>query len=247
MATTTGSSSGSRNARRWRILLSARQSGLLREAIFGINDGLVATVGLVSGEVLSHQGQGAVLVAALSAMGANTVSMAIGSYLASASELALHERLITEQARDIRQDPSGEAVAVRRMLRDLGIAEERLEPVTRDITRSRRRWLKFLVREELGLHEGQRENPLANALTMAGAVVVGSLPPILPFILALPGLGARNWAWGLSLTAAFALGYGRGRITATSPWVSGLQFALLASASAAVGAGIGYVLGLLHW
>jgi VIT1/CCC1 family predicted Fe2+/Mn2+ transporter len=242
VSTTTGSRVGGGLTGR----LSAKQSGLLREAIFGINDGLVATVGLVSGEVLSHQGHGAVLVAALSATGANTVSMAIGAYLASASEIALHRRLIAEQAAEIRTDPSQEAREVRAMLRELGVADERLDPVTRDITRNRRRWLGFMVREVLGLHEGQRENPLHNAVTMGVAVILGSTPPVLPFLLPVPTTMARNLAWAFSLAAAFLLGFLRGRVTAAPAWASGAQFAGLAIASATVGAGIGWALGLMH-
>jgi VIT1/CCC1 family predicted Fe2+/Mn2+ transporter len=240
MATTTKDGGGASRAG-----VRARQTSLIREAIFGLNDGLVATVGLVSGEVLSHQSHGAVLVAALSATGAATVSMAIGSYLASASEIDLHRKLIADQAREIHQDPSAEAKEVRDLLRELGVGEERVRPVSLDITRDRGRWLRFMIREQLGLHEAGRENPVHNAFTMAGAVVVGSLPPVVPFLLPLGSLTARNLAWGLSLVAAFSLGFAKGTVTQSAPWRSGLQFAVLASASAIVGAGIGLLLGSL--
>ena len=239
MATTTGGDS----PRPAGVQITAKPSGFLREAVFGINDGLVATVGLISGEVLSHQPHGSILVAALSATGAATVSMAIGSYLASSSERDMEHKLIRDQAASIRRAPDGQAEKVRRLLRELGVARETVDLVTRDITRDRRRWLRFLVRESLGLHEGRRENPIQNAAIMASAVVVGSVPPVLPFLLPL-GIGAaRNLCWGLSLAAAFALGFGKAHMTESPPWTTGLRFMLLVSASAAVGAMIGLALG----
>jgi VIT1/CCC1 family predicted Fe2+/Mn2+ transporter len=239
MATTTHGDASGRDA----VPAHAQRTALLREAVFGINDGLVATVGLVSGEALSHQPHGAILVAALSATGAATVSMAIGSYLASRSERDMQHKLIRDQAASIRRSPSGQEALVRRLLTDLGVGRETVAAVAREITGDRRRWLRFLVRERLGLHEGRRENPIHNAAIMAVAVVLGSLAPILPFLLPLGITAARNLAWGLSLAAAFGLGLGKAAVTDSPRWGTGLQFMLLVSASAAVGAGIGLALG----
>lgn len=215
----------------------------MREAIFGINDGLVATVGLVSGEVLSHQPHAAVVVAALSAAGAATVSMAIGSYLATSSQQDLYRKQIAEQSRDIAEQPHIEKSELEQILRDIGINPDTVPSVGQDITQDRHRWLKFMIREDLGLHEAQMERPLHNAVTMAVAVILGSMPPVVPFLLPISPVWARDLAWGLSLAAAFALGWTKAVFTASPRLRSGLQFALLASASAAVGASIGLLLG----
>jgi VIT1/CCC1 family predicted Fe2+/Mn2+ transporter len=215
----------------------------LREAVFGINDGLVATVGLVSGEVLSGQPRSSVLIAALSAVGAATVSMGIGSYLASSSQNDFARRQVHEQKLRIRRDPAHERAAVNDILEEMGVVESVRRAVMVRITDDRRRWLRFLVRERLGLHESRTEHPVKNAFTMAGGVILGTVPPVLPFLLPLSELSARNAAWILSLLAAFGLGAVKGRLTHTGLWLSGLQFMLLAGASSAVGAGIGILLG----
>jgi VIT1/CCC1 family predicted Fe2+/Mn2+ transporter len=221
----------------------APNASLLREAVFGINDGLVATVGLVSGEVLSGQSRPSILIAALSAVGAATVSMAIGSYLASTSQNDFARRQVHEQKLRIRHDPARERAAVDQILDEMGVGEHIRRAVAVRITEDRRRWLRFLVRERLGLHENRTEHPVQNGLTMAAGVVLGSIPPVLPFLLPITEVSARNAAWILSLLAAFALGAVKGRLTHTRMWRSGLQFMLLAGASSAVGAGIGLLLG----
>jgi len=218
-------------------------ASVLREAVFGINDGLVATVGLVSGEVLSGQARPSILIAALSAVGAATVSMAIGSYLASTSQNDFTRRQVHEQKLRIRRDPARERAVVDQILDEMGVGESIRRAVSVRITEDRRRWLRFMVRERLGLHESRTEHPVKNAFTMAAGVVLGSIPPVLPFLLPVSEVSARNAAWVLSLMAAYALGTAKGRLTHTRAWLSGLQFMLLAGVSSAVGAGIGLLLG----
>lgn len=216
---------------------------LLREAVFGINDGLVATVGLVSGEVLSGQPRASVLIAALSAVGAATVSMAIGSYLASSAQNDLVKKQIHEQHIRIRRQPRQERAVVDALLDEMGVARGLRRAMSETITGDRGRWLRFLVRQRLGWHEDRTERPVANAVIMAIGVVLGSIPPTLPFLLPLTEPVARNLAWSLSLAAAFALGAVKGKTTASPVWRSGLQFMLLAGASSTVGASIGLALG----
>lgn len=218
-------------------------AGLIREAIFGINDGLVATVGLVSGESLSNQSHGSVIIAGLSAVGAAMVSMAVGSYLASTSQNDFIRKQILDQQRDIEQHPAREKTEVKDLLEEIGVPEPHIDPVQENIVRSRPRWLKFMVREQLGIHTNRLETPLYNAVTMGISVLVGSAPPVLPYLLPLSGIEARNLSWGLSLVAAMALGAIKGRLTEVSLWKSALSFAFLASMSASVGAAIGYLLG----
>lgn len=243
MATTSGSGPRPPKTRVGVRRRSRQRAGLLRESIFGVNDGLVATVGLVSGEVLSHQPHGAVIVAALSAMGAATVSMGIGSFLASSTQNDFLQKQIRDQDAKLAHWPRHERRHVVQLLGAIGLSRRTIPQAAREITRSRPRWLRFMVRERLGVHENQWESPVANAVVMAIAVIVGSIPPVVPFLLPLSVVVARNIAWGASLAAAFAIGYGKGVMTDSPRLKSGVQFLLLAGASAAVGASIGLLLG----
>lgn len=243
MATTSGSGPRPPKRRASARRRSRWPAGVLRESIFGVNDGLVATVGLVSGEVLSHQPHGAVIVAALSAMGAATVSMGIGSFLASSTQNDFLQKQIRDQDAKLAQWPRHERRHVVQLLGAIGLSRRTIPLAAQEITQSRPRWLRFMVRERLGVHENQWESPVANAVVMAVAVMVGSIPPVLPFLLPLSVVAARNIAWAASLAAAFAIGYGKGVMTASPRLKSGVQFLLLAGASAAVGASIGLMLG----
>lgn len=221
------------------------QSGIIREGIFGLNDGLVATIGLVSGEALSHQNHASILIAGLSAIGAAIVSMAVGSFLATSSENDFMHKEMQDQALAIRRHPHRERHHVRRLLNEIGVPDQNAPNVAQNIVASRPRWLKFMVRENLGIHQNRAETPLKNSLVMGVAVLVGSTPPIVPYLLPLPVDTARNLSWVLSIAAALALGTVKGVLTRTSLWKSALSFGVLVSLSALVGALIGVGLGAL--
>lgn len=222
---------------------SASRSGLLREGIFGLNDGLVATIGLVSGEALSRQGHTAIVIAGLSAVGANMVSMAVGSYLATTSENDFMQKEIRDQSQAIRRHPHRERHHVARLLDEIGVPDGHVDDVAKQIVRSRPRWLSFMARENLGIHQNRAEAPLKNSLVMGISVVVGSAPPVMPYLLPLGLAEARDVSWVLSLAAALALGMIKGILTKTSLLKSALSFGVLVSLSAVVGALIGMALG----
>lgn len=218
-------------------------AGIIREAIFGINDGLVATVGLVSGESLSHQPHSSIVIAGLSAVGAAMVSMAVGSYVATSSQNDFTRKQMADEESEITDHPDQEKREVRRLLRQIGVPRKELPAVARNVVASRPRWLRFMLREELGIHEDKMEPPVRNAIVMGIAVLIGSAPPMLPYLFSLSVLGARYWSWGLSLATALVIGATKGRLTGSSLIRSALSFAVLAGLSAAVGAMIGLGLG----
>ncbi|PSR21790.1 MAG: iron transporter [Sulfobacillus acidophilus] len=222
------------------------KSGIVREGIFGLNDGLVATIGLVSGEALSHQSHFSIVIASLSAISANMVSMAVGSFLATASENDFMRKEIADQARAIRQYPRREKHHVARLLTEIGLPDPAVPVTTARIVRDGQRWIRFMAREHLGIHAHRSETPLKNALVMGIAVVLGSAPPVLPYLLPLSLVAARNLSWATSLAAAASLGAAKALATRTALVKSLLSFSALVSLSALVGALIGAALGSLR-
>src|SRR5207244_12943431 len=58
----------------------------IREFVFGIQDGLISTVGLLAGVQGATENNAVVMITGLTAMFAGAVSMAAGSYLSSSAE-----------------------------------------------------------------------------------------------------------------------------------------------------------------
>nr|MDA8195002.1 VIT1/CCC1 transporter family protein [Thermaerobacter sp.] len=73
----------------------------LRQIVFGVNDGLVATVGLVAGLTFAGSSQGVVIGATLAAIVAAVVSMALGSYLSTRTEVRYYQAQVHREKREM--------------------------------------------------------------------------------------------------------------------------------------------------
>ena len=70
-----------------------------REFVFGIQDGLISTVGLLSGVSAATQSRRVVLVTGIAAAMTGGISMAVGSYLSTLTERDIFEKELLDQER----------------------------------------------------------------------------------------------------------------------------------------------------
>ena len=68
----------------------------IREFVFGIQDGLISTVGLLAGVQGATENNVVVIVTGFTAMFSGAISMAAGSYLSSLAQKDIFDKEITE-------------------------------------------------------------------------------------------------------------------------------------------------------
>ena len=67
-----------------------------------------------------------------------------------------------------------------------GIPQEHIETIVVDIVSDKKRWVDFMMREELGIVEDPKDRPIFHGLaTFAAFVVVGAMP-LIPYIFGIP-------------------------------------------------------------
>ena len=217
-----------------------------RDIVFGMNDGLVATTGLVTGLTLTGSSHLAIELAAITAVWAAMISMAIGSYLGTRSEVAFQSALVDRERWELDDHPDEELEEMRNIYHDYGFQPEEVKVILSAFLRDPELWLRLMVRDEHGVLPETWESPSGNAIVMAIAVMAGSLPPLIPnLVLASPH--EALWAV-LVLAAATALGLGwfTARLTSQRPWVLALHFLGLAAAAMLLGSGMGGLIGKLR-
>ncbi|MGC4085842.1 MAG: VIT1/CCC1 transporter family protein [Vicinamibacterales bacterium] len=90
---------------RWHV----RGTGWIGDAIYGVNDGLGAVFGIVSGMAGYTGGSEVVLAAGLAGTLASALSMGAGAYLASKSEREVYESEVAREKAENRRRPSRRA------------------------------------------------------------------------------------------------------------------------------------------
>ncbi|OGX28853.1 MAG: hypothetical protein A3B78_02725 [Omnitrophica WOR_2 bacterium RIFCSPHIGHO2_02_FULL_67_20] len=210
----------------------------LRDAVFGTQDGLISTLGALTGIAAGTRSGEAVVVAGFVIIVVESLSMAAGSYLSSKSQREYLERLLREEEEEIARDPEGERQEIVEMYRLRGYADEEIAIIARRLMSDPKLLLEDMAHKELGISPSTLEEPLGNALVMGTAYVAGGLVPVLPY-LTLPMATAMPVSIIGTLLALFLFGGLKGRLVKQSWWRSGLEMVGVAGVAALAGFFIG--------
>lgn len=212
----------------------------LRDAVFGTQDGLISTLGALTGIAAGTRSGEAVVVAGFVIIVVESLSMGAGSYLSSKSQREYLERLLREEEEEIARDPEGERQEIVEMYRLRGYTDEEIAIIARRLMSNPKLLLEDMAHKELGISPSTLEEPLGNALVMGTAYVAGGLVPVLPYLI-LPIATAMPVSIIGTLLALFLFGGLKGRLVKQSWWRSGLEMVGVAGVAALAGFFIGRV------
>ncbi|MBC8134517.1 MAG: VIT1/CCC1 transporter family protein, partial [Fibrella sp.] len=218
----------------------ARSTGSwIGDAIYGVNDGLGAVFGIVSGVAGATQAEPRiVLLAGLAGMVASAFSMGSSAYLAAKSEREVHEAEIAREKREIESDPEHEREEMELMFQLKGFSEDESRMLSARLTASPEQFLQTMVAEELGLSEERLPSPWTSALVATVSTAVGAFLPVIPFFYS-AGNNAVLQSLAISIVAHFAVGASKTWITGRS-WLSqGLEMTVVGMLGGALAYGFG--------
>jgi VIT1/CCC1 family predicted Fe2+/Mn2+ transporter len=215
----------------------------LSDFILGSQDGLVNVLGILLGLVAAGSPMRIVEVGALAALAAESISMGAVAYTSTLSRRKLYLSEIERESREMREVPELERDEVRVILRKWGYEGDEVEEMVRRIEAKPRAWLDIMMAFELNLAEVTPQQPRDSALIVLGATVVGSLVPLLPFLVGLSRIAATLVS--VTVTGAMLLGVGiyEARTTASAWWASGGRMLLIGLGAGFAGFLVGKVVG----
>jgi VIT1/CCC1 family predicted Fe2+/Mn2+ transporter len=218
-----------------------RATGRLGDVILGGQDGLVNVLGVLLGVAAATGSARVVIVAALSAAIAESVSMAAVAYTTNVAE---GERYRSERAREMRhiaEVPEIERDEIRAMFVRKGFSGDLLERVVRTITNDPEVWVAVMMADEHQLFPVSRGASLRSAVVVGVAALVGSLLPLAPFAF-LSVYPASIASVVLAAVVLFAFGAYKARLTIGHPIRGGLELALIGTVTALLGYLVGVAL-----
>jgi len=208
-----------------RRALEKRRS--IREIVFGMQDGILTTLGIITGVGVAEGDRAAVFISGFLALLAGALSMGVGEYLGRKSEREVVQATIDLERREMADDPQGEFSEQVAFYKLKGFSSEEAEMIVRRLTQHPEIFLYEMVRDEFGIDPREvEESGLRAAFSMAVSFALGSLLPIVAFILPL-SIGASTLVSLLfALTGLFAVGYYAGTLSERSPLGKGAEVVL---------------------
>jgi VIT1/CCC1 family predicted Fe2+/Mn2+ transporter/rubrerythrin len=219
---------------RWHV----RGTGWIGDAIYGVNDGLGAVFGIVSGMAGYTGGSEVVLAAGLAGTLASALSMGAGAYLASKSEREVYESEVARERAEIEEDPHEELLELELFYQLKGFSAEEARSMAERIQKEPQQFLRTLVHEELGLSEETFPNPIRSTISATVSTAVGGFIPIVPFFFTI-GMPAVIASFIISTIAHFAVGASKALVTTRPWWATGLEMTVVGVVEAAVTYGLG--------
>src|SRR5213595_621034 len=222
-----------------------RGGSWVADAIYGVNDGLGAVFGIVSGVAgATNNQQHFILISGLAGMIASSLSMGAGAYLAVKSEGEVYEAEIAREKAEIEEKPEEEIEEMSLYYQLQGFSPEESQKMAERLAEQPEQMVQAMAQSELGLSEHRFPNPWKSSASAAISTAIGAFIPIIPFFF-MSGISAVIAAFAVSIVAHFIVGALKSLITIRSWWASGLEMTVVGVIEAAVTYGLGLAFGAL--
>src|SRR5437764_11725457 len=220
-----------------------RGGSWVADAIYGVNDGLGAVFGIVSGVAgATNNQQHFILISGLAGMIASSLSMGAGAYLAVKSEGEVYEAEIAREKAEVEENPEEEIEEMSLFYQLQGFSPEEAQRMAERLGENPDQLVQAMAQSELGLSEHRFPNPWKSATSASLSTAVGAFIPIIPFFF-MSGLPAVIVAFVVSIIAHFPVGAIKSLITIRSWWASGFEMTLVGVIEAVVTYGLGLAFG----
>lgn len=216
----------------------------LSNFILGSQDGLVNVLGIILGVSAATSDVKLLFVAALAALGAESISMGAVAYTSTAARRKQYLKEVEREKKEMNDVPKTEKEEVRKIFKEWGYKGKELESLTNKIISNPKAWLEFMMAFELDLAPVKKSEPFMSFLVVILSTIFGSLMPILPFV-----FFYKNIHLGLegsviiSAITLFLIGCYEAKTTVGSLWKSGLKILIIGLATGFAGYLIGHFIG----
>jgi vacuolar iron transporter family protein len=215
-------------------------SAKIREMVFGMEDGMVSTLGSVTGIAASIGDPFTIILAGIVIVSVESVSMAVGSYLSSKSVLSIEERKMSEEREELEKYPKEEEEELAQIYVKSGWSEDLSRDMAREAAQNKDLFLEEMALRELKIIPDNMENPIQNGTIMGFSYIVGGLIPLTPYFIFETGTSIVV-SISVTVVSLFALGAYVAKYSKRNWLKSGMEMFALASVAAIIGYLVGQV------
>lgn len=206
-----------------------------------MQDGVLTTAGVLAGLSGAVSVHSQVVLAALASAVAGALSMAAGAYLGTRAEIEVMRSEVARTRQEALRQPYVIQEALLKEFEKAGLDREAGYRVVQLLSKSPALLMSTAEEKVFGLGGNMLGKPALDAIVMGVAFVLGTLVPLIPYILIPVEPFALLSALSTTALTLFAIGYFEGWLAqADRRWRSGIRFLVIAMTAAAVG----YVIGL---
>lgn len=210
----------------------------IREIVFGAEDGMVSTLGALTGIAIGTSNQFTVILAGLVIVAVESTGMSVGSFLSNKSAKEVDQRKLDEEKEEIQKYPNAEKKELTRLYTEDGWPKDLAIQMSQVAAQNPKLMLQEMAYRELDIAPDRKDNPLFNSFFMFLSYILGGSIPVVPYFF-LPIPQSIILSVIITLIGLFGLGVLTTKFTKRNWLKAGLEMLILASLAAS----IGYVIG----
>lgn len=217
------------------------RSNWLRASVLGANDGIISISSLAIGVAAASSSREPIVLATVAGLVAGALSMAAGEYVSVSSQMDTEKADIEREIKELDEMPKEELNLLAQIYERRGLQKETAMKVAVELTEKDA--LGAHVRDELGINEISKANPIQAALASGAAFTVGGLLPLLVVLFA-PVKGIEYWLYGLTTVFLMILGTTSAKIGGSSIIKAVFRITIWGTIAMVLSAAVGYLFGV---
>ena len=217
------------------------RSNWLRAAVLGANDGIISISSLAIGVAAASSSREPIVLATVAGLVAGALSMAAGEYVSVSSQTDTEKADIEREKMELEEMPEQELKILAQIYEKRGLKKETALQVAIELTEHDA--LSAHIRDELGINEISKANPIQAALASGASFTVGGILPLLVILFA-PVIGMEYWLYGFTIIFLIILGATSAKTGGSSITKAILRITIWGTIAMGLSAFVGYLFGV---
>lgn len=213
----------------------------IRQIVFGMQDGMVSTLGAITGIAIGSINPFFVILAGVAIISVESISMGIGAYTSSRSEKKLTERILREEHEEIHQFPQEEAEELYELFVEDKWPPEFARKMVDEAVKDKSIMLREMAYRELNVIPDEVTYPIKNGFFMFFSYIIGGMIPLFAYFF-FPIFVAMKISMTITLVGLFALGAGIAKFTKEKWYTTGAHMFVFGGIALLVGYVVGTIL-----
>ena len=213
----------------------------IKDIVIGMADGLTVPFALAAGLSGAVDSSTIIITAGIAEIAAGSIAMGLGGYLAGRTEVDHYDSELKREYMEVEEFPEKEKAEVREVLEEFGVSKESCYHIVEEMSKDKEKWVKFMMRFELGLEAPDATRARKSAFNIGAAYIVGGLVPLSPYFFINDSRQALLISVGVTLVALFIFGFLKAKAIGQPTFAGAVKTTFIG----ALAAGVAYLLAKL--
>ncbi len=210
-----------------------QSSQKVRDFVIGMSDGLTVPFALAAGLSGVVDSTSIVITAGLAEIAAGSIAMGLGGYLAGRTEIEHYDSEEKREYEEIERLHEVEIKETKEIFAEYGLTDELQEKIAREMAKSPKKWVDFMMRFELGLERPDKNRAYQSAFIIGISYVIGGLIPLTAYFFTESAKEGLIYSSIITLICLIAFGLVKSKLTGQPLFKGTMRVALVGAAAAA--------------